>query len=159
MLKDVDDYLQVAPTTEAMHGPWTYYRFFGASRDISGRARQAIHDSPAAPRTWSPGTIGNWQSQHPPLYYLAMVPAYLLSKSWSLAAQLFFLRSVSYLIAWTALCLAIAAALRGLAHSGTPSRMLPLGIAAWPLLFPMWFPEMARLGNDSLVTVFAATTL
>ena len=31
-------------------------------------------------------------------------------------------------------------------------------VAAWPLIFPMWFPEMGRLGNDSLITVFAALT-
>jgi uncharacterized membrane protein YeaQ/YmgE (transglycosylase-associated protein family) len=31
-----------------------------------------------------------------------------------------------------------------------------LAPALWPYLFPMWFPEMARLGNDSLVILLAA---
>src|SRR4051812_38954640 len=74
MSKDVDDYLKVAPTTESMHGAWTYHRFFSEGRDIIERARQAIHALPTEPRRWEAGTIENWQSQHPPLYYLAMAP-------------------------------------------------------------------------------------
>jgi hypothetical protein len=31
-----------------------------------------------------------------------------------------------------------------------------LGIALWPVLVPSWFPEMARLGNDSLSTLVLA---
>jgi 4-amino-4-deoxy-L-arabinose transferase-like glycosyltransferase len=37
--------------------------------------------------------------------------------------------------------------------------LLPLAIGLWPLLFPMWFPEAARIGNDSLIVLFAACTL
>jgi hypothetical protein len=35
-------------------------------------------------------------------------------------------------------------------------RWLTLGVAAWPVLFPGWFPEMARLGSDSLCALLAA---
>jgi hypothetical protein len=31
-----------------------------------------------------------------------------------------------------------------------------LGIVAWPILLPSWFPEMARLGNDSLTALLLA---
>jgi hypothetical protein len=33
---------------------------------------------------------------------------------------------------------------------------LPIALALWPAVFPMWFPEMARVGNDSLVALAAA---
>lgn len=153
MSKEIDDYLKVAPTTEMMHGPWSYFDFFSSFPATVEAGRQAINAAPAAPRTFAPGEQGNWQAQHPPLYYAVMAPAYWFSKGWSLGAQLFALRSVSYLIAWGALAITIVV----LACRRTPApARLPLAVAAWPFLFPMWFPEMGRLGNDNLVTIFAA---
>ena len=153
MSKDVDDYLKIAPTTEMMHGAWTYFAFFSSGTATVEAGRQAIRTAPAAPRTFTPGQQGNWQAQHPPLYYAVMAPAYWLTKGWSLGAQLFTLRSVSYLIAWSALVLTIV--VLSSRRTAAPA-WLPLAVAAWPFLFPMWFPEMGRLGNDNLVTVFAA---
>ena len=155
MSKDIDDYLKVAPIADSMHGPWTYYGFFSSGSGVIEAGRQAIQTPPTAPRAWAPGQIENWQAQHPPLYYAAMAPAYWVSKGWSLGAQLFFLRSVSYLMAWAALCIVVIAVVRQRDQQGGVT-WLPLALAAWPFLFPMWFPEMGRLGNDSLVTIFAA---
>ncbi|MBI3703446.1 MAG: hypothetical protein HY244_06270 [Rhizobiales bacterium] len=98
--------------------------------------------------------MGNWEAQQPPLYYLLMAPLYAASKHWSMVDQLFLLRGLSYCLAWIGLCIATIASLRrddGAAVSG-----LSLAPALWPLLFPAWFPEMARLGNDCLVIVLAA---
>jgi hypothetical protein len=156
MSKEVDGYLKVAPTTENMLGPWTYHRFFSSGAATVDEGRRAIHGR--AGHRYVPGAIGNWQAQHPPLYYFVMAPAYLASSGWSLAAQLFFLRSFSYLIAWAGLCLAVFAMLRKSMQDEPLAAPLSFGIALWPALFPMWFPEMARLGNDSLITVFAACT-
>ena len=155
MSKNIDDYLKVAPTTDSMHGPWSYYGFFSSGSGVIEAGRQAIQTRPMTPRTWAPGQIENWQAQHPPLYYAVMAPAYLVSKGSSLGAQLFFLRSVSYLMAWAALCIVVIAVARQRNPQGG-IMWLPLALAAWPFLFPMWFPEMGRLGNDSLVTIFAA---
>jgi hypothetical protein len=155
MSKDIDDYLKVAPTADSMYGPWTYYGFFSSGAGVIAEGRQAIQTPPVAPRAWAPGQIENWQAQHPPLYYVTMAPAFLTSKGWSLSAQLFFLRSVSYLMAWAGLCIVVIAVVRQRDLQGGVT-WLPLALAAWPFLFPMWFPEMGRLGNDSLVTVFAA---
>ena len=119
-----------------------------ATRSSRGGRRRAA---------WTPGRIENWQAQHPPLYYYVLAPVYLATKTLSFAGQLFALRAFSCLIAWIGLCVTAVAALRG----KIPERAaLPLmfAIAAWPLIFPMWFPEMGRLGNDSLITVFAAFT-
>jgi hypothetical protein len=158
MSKDIDDYLKVAPTTDSMHGPWTYYAFFRSDNATIDAGRHVIAVAPASARAWAPGQIENWQAQHPPLYYVVLAPAYLASKGWSLGGQLFFLRSFSYLIAWTGLCIVVIVTSRRHAQSNV-APWLPLALAAWPFLFPMWFPEMGRLGNDNLVTVFAACVL
>ena len=157
MSKDVDDYLALAPGPDSIPRQWSHHDFFQAQPGVIAAARDAIQSRRAAPRGWTPGRIENWQAQHPPLYYYVVAPVYLATKSLSFAGQLFALRAFSCLIAWIALCVTAVAALRG----KIPERAaLPLmfAIAAWPLIFPMWFPEMARLGNDSLVTVFAAFT-
>jgi len=65
------------------------------------------------------------------------------------------LRAVSYLFAWGGLVIAtfsIARASPGLSKAP----LLVVGSALWPVLFPMWFPEMARRGNDSLVLLLLA---
>src|SRR5205085_4559793 len=105
------------------------------------------------------GRLGNSAAQHPPLYYYLLAPAYLLSNGWSLGAQLFFLRVLSYLIAWFSLAVLATVALRRFGHDERFAVLLPLAIGLWPLMFPMWFPEMARIGNDSLIVLFAACTL
>ena len=155
MSKDVDDYLALAPAPDSIPRQWSYHDFFQAQPGVIAAARDAIQSPRAAPRAWTPGRIENWQAQHPPLYYYVLAPVYLATKSLSFAGQLFALRAFSCLIAWIGLCVTAVAALRG----KIPERAaLPLmfAIAAWPLIFPMWFPEMGRLGNDSLITVFAA---
>ena len=73
-----------------------------------------------------------------------------MSNGWSIYAQLVLLRTVSYLFAWGGLVIATFSIARASpALSKIP--LLVVGPALWPVLFPMWFPEMARLGNDSLV--------
>jgi hypothetical protein len=155
MSKDIDDYLSAAPAADSMGGRWRYQAFFAAGGATVDAGQRAIKLPPLTPRAWAPGQVENWQSQHPPLYYLLLAPAYLASKGWSLGTQLLFLRSLSYLIAWAGLCVAALALMRR-SRSGDVPIGLPFAIAAWPVLFPMWFPEMGRLGNDSLITLFAA---
>ena len=77
--KDIDDYLNVAPTTENVPVEWTYYGFFTADPDVVARGRQMVHGPPAVPRSFAPGRLGNSAAQHPPLYYYLLAPAYLLS--------------------------------------------------------------------------------
>ena len=155
MSRDIDDYLRVAPS--ATHGPWTYRAFFAAPPDLVAAGRRAVHARPAKARRFAPGAIDNWQAQHPPLYYAILAPAYLVSTSWSLGGQLLLLRALSYLIAWAGLCIVTIAALRAFPDRRI-AMLLPLGAAMWPTILPGWFPEMGRLGNDSLVVPFAAFT-
>jgi 4-amino-4-deoxy-L-arabinose transferase-like glycosyltransferase len=157
MSKDVDDYLALAPGPDSIPRQWNHYDFFRAPAGVVAAARDAIQSPRPATRTWTPGRIENWQAQHPPLYYYVLAPVYLATKSLSLAGQLFALRAFSCLIAWIGLCITAVAALRGKIPERAAAPLM-FAVAAWPLIFPMWFPEMARLGNDSLITVFAALT-
>jgi 4-amino-4-deoxy-L-arabinose transferase-like glycosyltransferase len=155
MSKDVDDYLALAPGPDPIPRTWSHHAFFAAPASVIAAARDWIQAQRPQPRPFTPGEIENWQAQHPPLYYALLTPVYRATKTLSFADQLYVLRAFSYLLAWVGLCIVAIAARRGAIpeRAGAP---VALAIAAWPLLFPMWFPEMSRLGNDSLVTLFAA---
>jgi hypothetical protein len=103
----------------------------------------------AVERFYRPGSKANWEAQHPPLYYLAMAPVYRLGQNWSWNELFLLLRSVSWAMAFAGFAIGSRATQRLLATMGT-APMLRLLVPAWPLLFPEFFPEMARLGNDGL---------
>jgi hypothetical protein len=146
-----DEYAKLAPMPyDLPFGHVSYYGFFGGSPDAIEAVRKAIHSPGRNPRGWRSGSIPNWEAQHPPLYYLLLAPLYGISRDWSLLHQLTLLRAVSYGIAWLALCMVAIAG----SDFETAGSLAP---ALWPYLFPMWFPEMARLGNDSLVAFLAAS--
>lgn len=151
----VEDYFEAAPVAESLVGisPWRYYDVFARPERIAA-AREAVHAPPTG-RAHAPGKNGNGMVQHPPLYYFALAPVYLATKDLSLGSQFFIMRAISYLPAWIALCITAFWALR---RTGADPRLnaVVFAASAWPLILPMWFPEMARLGNDGLVTLFAA---
>ena len=98
-------------------------------------------------RHFRPGQGLNWQAQHPPLYYLIMAPIYLLTKSLSWTENLLALRLASWCLAFAGLALGVLVTEHRLGKIGV--RAAPV-MAAYPFLVPEFFPEMARLGNDSL---------
>ena len=155
---DVDDYLKVAPGPAALPPRWTYRAFFKASADTVHGGAAAIHTKSDPARAWHAGTTNNWERQQPPFYYTLLVPGWVLSRDWSIYSQLFLLRSISYLFAWSGLVIATFTFARGRAVSSI-APVQAVGPALWPALFPMWFPEMARLGNDSLVLLILALAL
>ena len=154
--QDVED---AKGALEAAPGPrirsLRYRNLFTADAEIIKRARQAVKAPRDPPPTGKPGSVRNWQAQHPPFYYALLTPAYLLSERWSLVGQLALLRGLSYLAAWLSLCLAVFVAAKTFPASG-PGRAMIAAPALWPFVFPGWFPEMARLGNDSLVALLVA---
>jgi hypothetical protein len=113
----------------------------------------------AGPRTQSPPSgftpdaAPNWQAQHPPLYYLLMAPVFLASQNLGWVDHFAALRLASWLMAVAGLAIGVEAACRRV-----PGMTPGLGavMAAWPFLFPQFFPEMARLGNDALCLLLAA---
>jgi hypothetical protein len=148
---EVEQYLEVAPGALSLNSKWSYREFFAAPVETITLGHNAIEAARKKDRLWRAGQAINWEAPQPPLYYAVLTPFYRLSEAWSVKRQLLLLRSVSYFVAWVALCIGAAFAYR---RYGNAAAML--APALWPIIFPMWFPEMARLGNDSLVALWVA---
>jgi hypothetical protein len=92
----------------------------------------------------------NWQNQHPPLYYLLLAP--LTIKSIPFIYQFYMIRAASYLIALSGVFFGLLS-LRNIFQSNENKNELAasfFGFMIYPLIFPMFFLEFARIGNDSL---------
>jgi hypothetical protein len=66
---------------------------------------------------------------------------------------LFVLRACSFLIAFAGLTIAMRASVRAASPEARPT--VEAGFLLYPLILPMFFPEFARLGNDSLCLLLA----
>ena len=151
--RDVVGYREHLPMPYSSEPPFdenggiTYQRF--RAEPIADAARLLLGN----PRRFVPSNEPNWQSQHPPLYYTVMAPAYLVSAAWSWPAQLLLMRTISWLFAMAGFVVGLVAIYR---YWPGRDRAVACAIAAaWPFLVPMFFPEMARLGNDSLCLLLA----
>jgi len=149
--QDVMDYLYVG-----LDENLRYRNLLAADAGIIEKAWRMVKAPRDPPPTGEPGGVkNNYEAQHPPFYYAMLTPAYLLSERWSLAGQLALLRGLSYFAAWLSLCLATFVAAKSFPASSTRRAMIAAP-ALWPFVFPGWFPEMARIGNDSLVALLVA---
>ena len=160
--RDVERYAEAAPLPYATRPPFDHnggitYAAFRRQPPASRReAAGLVHGAPRTPRRFESGATANWQAQHPPLYYAALAPVYRATRRWSWAAHLFALRGSSFLLAWLAWGLAVRGGLREAARTGDGRwQWAAVGTALWPMAWPAWFPEFARLGNDSLAALFA----
>lgn len=153
--EDVEHYFTIAPAPYDYPGGITYKTFFRQPAEKRSLAKNIIHNRPELPRHYTDGVGYQHEAQHPPLYYVILSPVYLATAHWSLGSQLFLLRLFSYLFAWLALIIGLYAnaKIKCTAFGSYPekSALFPImGVAVWPILFPAWFPEFARIGNDSL---------
>jgi len=156
----------ISRDVDAYRGPMTYsgaepfdrtghltfrrYRQGGAAPIPGGPTRYASDDGP------------NWQAQHPPLYYALMAPLYRLAHGLGWVDHLLALRLASWALAFAGFALGVAATARaairpGAARAGIGPWTAPI-MAAWPFLFPQFFPQFARLGNDSLCLLLVGAT-
>ncbi|HEV3059161.1 MAG TPA: hypothetical protein VGY48_12995 [Vicinamibacterales bacterium] len=142
-----------APPYRAQLGARSYREFFAAASD---RSRYTQKYGAMPPARFQESRIPNWQAQHPPLYYLLVAPVVLATDHTSLLAQTFVLRLASYLLAiggvWFGLTSIrrLGRATSGRATSGQATSAAALGFILYPVLLPEFFPEFARIGNDSL---------
>ena len=99
------------------------------------------------PRGFTDGPGLNWQAQHPPLYYILVAPIRVAFEGASWTTQFLLLRLTSWGFAFTGLVIGVLAI-----HRHFEARFAGAAViaAGWPFLFPQFFPEMARIGNDSL---------
>ncbi|MCQ4280804.1 hypothetical protein NA643_17055 [Pseudomonas stutzeri] len=154
LAKGVESYKRLAPMPYSTTLPFdenggvTYRSWFS-----QGDASKALaHGQNAHKRFFSPGTASNWQAQHPALYYRLLAPLVSMTADLSWAAQLFILRLMSWSLAFTGLVISLWSTARAINVIRPELNGVYARIAlAWPLLFPGFFPEFARLGNDSLV--------
>eukprot|EP01039_Chlorochromonas_danica_P017156 gene17156-20397_t len=101
------------------------------------------------PTTFAQGRDLNWQSQHPPLYYILSAPVYRAARGLGWVDHVFALRLFAFILAFGGYVIGVLAvdqyARRADPELGPWTAVI---VAAWPFLFPQFFPEFARLGND-----------
>ena len=129
----------------------TYKNFF--SNEYLYSNYESNYRADAFSSNFYPSLIKNWESQHPPLYYLLMAPALTMLSNHSLVPQIFFLRLISYSLALLGIFFGMLAVLRRASlgiESTKDSLAMIVGFIIYPLALPMFFPEFSRIGNDSL---------
>jgi len=102
---------------------------------------------------FTPTNIPNWQIQHPPLYYLLMSPIIRCLEDFSFLTQLSILRLSSFFISITGFFLGYLA-FKNILIDKTGEADYLIGFSFYPIIFPMFFLEFARVGNDSLCIFF-----
>ncbi|MFE1570762.1 hypothetical protein ACFIQG_02960 [Comamonas odontotermitis] len=129
----------------------TYLKFFQSKNDQE-KYVERYNNKNEMPR-FREGVSLNWQTQHPPLYYVIISPVLKMVSHKPLVDQLFVLRFVSFLMALAGI---------SFAYKAFRNKLLPLkkdpvviGFLLYPLLLPMLFFEFARLGNDALCLFLA----
>lgn len=130
------------------NGGITYADFF--TKIPVEQRRTALERFWGAPENevrYEPGRGINWEGQHPPLYYLSMVPCYRLARALSPSARILTLRlytvgivAISLLFWWKTVTMLRATTMKGPVVLG--------GVAI--LFFPSLFYDLARIGNDSM---------
>jgi hypothetical protein len=150
---------QLSSDIAAYPGPMAYGAF--PPFDQTGRTTYRDYHHAGAPpiqggptRYFGVGLGGlNWQAQHPPLYYALMVPLYRAAHGLGWIGHLLVLRLASFALAFSGLTLGVVATVKLARPIGAWTGPI---MAAWPLLFPQFFPEFCRIGNDSLCLLLAA---
>lgn len=127
----------------------TYDNFFNQKNLVDGYQDKYSHKPLNS--EFIPSDQINWQIQHPPLYYFLFSALNFLSENLSLTSQFFTLRFFSYILAISGVFLGFIA-LHHFIGYGDQIKIanMRLGFLIYPIIFPMFFLEFARIGNDSL---------
>jgi hypothetical protein len=127
----------------------TYDNFFD-QENLIDNYREKYINKPLDSQFHPSGEV-NWQIQHPPLYYFIVSRLGIVSDKLPLASQFFALRLISYLFVLIGIFFGAKAASNIVdRHSEKNIANIRLGFLIYPLIFPMFFLEFARIGNDSL---------
>ncbi len=129
----------------------SYAKFF-AQPELVARFVQDYRRPQPHP-AFVPSAKPNWEAQHPPLYYLMLAPIMRLVEPASLVTQVLVLRVVSYLLALVGIFFGLEAIPAAGAIIKPAAAMI--GFVLYPVMLPMFFPEFARIGNDSLCLLLA----
>ena len=134
----------------------TYDNFF-SKKDLVETYAEKYRDKPTE-RKFQSSTEINWEIQHPPLYYFLFSKVGLFFYKLPLLSQIFFLRLTSYLLSLTGVFLGFMAISNMKNYvSSIKITNMKLGFMIYPLIFPMFFLEFSRIGNDSLCVFLVGT--
>lgn len=131
----------------------TYDNFFNQENFVDNYSKNYVNKPLES--QFHPSREINWQIQHPPLYYLLMAGFGVTTDQLSLVNQFFGLRLISFLFALTGVLFGFIA-LSKIKTKSTKNIVakMRLGFLIYPFIFPMFFLEFARIGNDSLCIFF-----
>ena len=144
---------RISANIDTYNGPMPYESGSDSAFDSTGRETYRSFRQRGALKLaetqlqFQPGKGLNWEAQQPPLFYILLAPIYELTKHLDLISHLFVLRFTAWTIAFVGFVIGVVSTVHitGMQKSITGPIM-----AGFPLLVPEFFPEMARLGNDSL---------
>lgn len=140
---------------QAYPGPMPY-GLDSADRTYRSFRASGAHQLAGGPTRFRGAGVFNWQAQHPPLFYTLLSPLYRAVHDLDWVDHLRVLRTACWLMAWSGWAIAVIATLSVCDFSQTQEMAELFGpwtaplMALWPLLFAEFFPDLARLGNDSL---------
>ena len=143
---------RISTTVDEYNGPFPYGNG-DPPFDVTGKETYRGFRAHRAPKLtagelqYRPATRPNWEAQHPPLFYALLAPLYTLTKHLDFTLHLFILRLAAWTIAFAGLAVGVTGTLRLVEGNARNTRPI---LAAFPFLVPEFFPEMARLGSDSL---------
>ena len=126
---------------------YTYYDYWKLSREDRIQLRNSLINIPRDFRKLdSEGERGQYQAQHPPLYYLICVPIYSLMSDYDLIYRVFSLRLLSVLLSSLTIPFGYLA-IRKWFHSDQVIQVIVTGII---ISMPVFYFDTSRIGNDSL---------
>jgi len=146
--QEILESLQLFPTTYHLSHltPMRFKNFWELSPVDRLRSRRSLDSIEPASRSQLTHLV-NYQTQHPPLYYLLCAPVYLISRHLSLVDRVFILRSLSLLLAAISLPLGYLVARRIFKSEWA------LLIPALMAVFPNYYVFIGRVTNDALAVV------
>jgi len=134
----------------------TYDNFFNQENLVDSYKEKYVNQP--LDSQFHPSREINWQIQHPPLYYFLVSRLGTVSEKLPLASQFFALRMTSYLFVLIGIFFGAMAASNIANHDSEKTANIRLGFLVYPLIFPMFFLEFARIGNDSLCMLLVGIT-
>lgn len=146
--REILESLQLFPTTYHLSHltPIRFKNFWELSVPDRIRLRQSLDSIEPASKSHLTD-MANYQTQHPPLYYLLCTPLYLLGRHLRLVERVFLLRVFSILLAAVSLPLGYLLARRIFKNSW--AILVPVLMA----LFPNHYVFVGRITNDALAVV------
>lgn len=156
--QDVADYSGPSPYSSG-NPPFNLLNTYG--KFFSDKSSVALYESKYRnvefKNYFIPSNQFNWQIQHPPLYYILLSTVASQVKGMSIVQQFFALRLISYILALLGVIFAYGAVVK-LSESfvdSISSQEYKVGFLIYPIIFPMFFLEFTRIGNDSLCIFLA----